>query len=104
MKKSGHCARRDCGSGIALVMETTMRTQAGIQSPGFMWKKYLIGTNFRGHLISRKKGQHISRVFILAIWVQNYFLTELIFAQMKKKTYFENFIIILHFLAHGHFV
>ena len=59
---------------------------------------YLIGTNFRGHLIWRKKGQHISRVFILAIWVQNYFLRELIFAKMKKKTYFENFIIILHFL------
>ena len=72
---------------------------------------YLIGTNFRGYLISRKKGQHIMRVFILAIWVQNYFLRELIFAKMKKKTYFENFfvkmlkkglktdlIIILHFL------
>ena len=60
---------------------------------------YLVGTYFRGHLISRKQGQHISRVFILAIWVQNYFLRELIFAKMKKKTDFENFIIIfLHFL------
>ena len=55
----------------------------------------LIGTNFRGYLIWRKKGQHISRVFILAIWVQNYFLRELIFAKMKKKTDFENFIITL---------
>ena len=46
---------------------------------------YLIGTNFRGHLISRKKGRHISRVFIFAIWAQNYFLRESIFAKMKKK-------------------
>ena len=44
--------------------------------------KYLIGTNFRGHLISRKKGRHISRVFIFAIWVQNYFLPELIFREI----------------------
>ena len=44
----------------------------------------LIGTNFRGHLISRKKGRHISRVFIFAIWAQKYFLRELIFAKMKK--------------------
>ena len=46
---------------------------------------YHIGTNFCGHLISRKKGRHISRVFIFAIWAQNYFLRELIFAKMKKK-------------------
>ena len=44
-----------------------------------------VGINFRGHLISRKKGRHISRVFIFAIWAQNYFLRELIFAKMKKK-------------------
>ena len=42
--------------------------------------KYLIGTNFRGHLISRKKGRHILWVFSFAIWVQNYFLPESIFA------------------------
>ena len=46
--------------------------------------KYLIGTNFRGHLISRKKGRHISRVFIFAIWVQNYFLPESIFAKLFR--------------------
>ena len=53
------------------------------------WIIYLIGTiaNFRGNLVSRKKGRHISRVFILAIWVQNYFLKELIFAKMKKKPF-----------------
>ena len=55
------------------------------------WIIYLIGTNFRGHLVSRKKGRHISRVFILAIWVQNYFLKELIFAKMKKKILFREF-------------
>ena len=31
----------DSGLVIVLVMETPMRTQAGIQCPGFMWKNYL---------------------------------------------------------------
>ena len=47
-----------------------------------------VGINFRGHLISRKKGRHISRVFIFAIWAQNYFRRELIFAKMKKREKF----------------
>ena len=46
--------------------------------------KYLIGTNFRGHLISRKKGRHISLVFTFAIWAQNYFLPESIFAKLFR--------------------
>ena len=31
----------DSGSVIVLVMEPLMRTQDGIQCPGFMWKNYL---------------------------------------------------------------
>ena len=47
--------------------------------------KYLIDTNFRRHLISqKKKGRHISGVFIFAIWAQNYFLPESIFAKLFR--------------------
>ena len=57
---------------------------------------YLIDTNFRGHLISRKKSRHILRVSNFTIWVQDYFLrvlitiTSIIITKMKKS--------ILHFL------
>ena len=44
--------------------------------------KYLIGTNFRRHLISRKKGRHISRVFIFAIWAQNFFFSGINFREI----------------------
>ena len=64
------------------------------------WIIYLIGTNFRGHLVSRKKGRHISRVFIFGIWVQNYFLRELIFAKMKKKTHFTSRILLLFYTSY----
>ena len=54
-------------------------------------------------IISRKKSRHISRVFIFLIWVQRYFLRELIFAKMKKENIlFRDFIIILHFLGADH--
>ena len=47
--------------------------------------KYFIDTNFRRHLISqKKKGRHISGVFIFAIWAQNYFLPESIFAKLFR--------------------
>ena len=46
--------------------------------------KYLIGTNFRGHLISRKKGRHISRVSIFAIWAQNYFSSPINFREITS--------------------
>ena len=60
------------------------------------WIIYLIGTNFRGHLVSRKKGRHISRVFILAIWVQNYFLKELIFAKMKNNHFISRILLLFY--------
>ena len=55
--------------------------------------KYLIGTNFRGHLISRKKvgisrGSLFSRFGRKIIFFRNQF----------SRNYFVNFIIILHFL------
>ena len=59
------------------------------------WIIYLIG-----HLASRKKGRHISRVFIFGIWVQNYFLRELIFAKMKKKTHFTSRILLLFYTSY----
>ena len=60
------------------------------------WIIYLIGTNFRGHLVSRKKGRHISRVFILAIWEQNYFLKELIFAKMKNNHFISRILLLFY--------
>ena len=73
-------SRGDSGREITGMLVVSLRDARH----GF-WTIPLIGTNFRGHLISRKKGRHISRVFIFAIWAQNYFFRELIFAKMKKQ-------------------
>ena len=45
----------------------------------------LIGTNFRGHLISRRKGRHILRVFIFAIIFARLFSWGINFRENEKK-------------------